>query len=407
MSEAKREKLSEDAIRALLALKYDTVTADWLKENFAYFDEKGKQKIPNEGEFTISPGDVSDVSLPLFSGNMTTTAGRYICNVVMLGGGEHTKFFKYINTPWDKGVISGTLAKMGDLLLEKKINGHCMSEFLDRYIWLGFSTTTFMAPSLNMQLFRQPKALIEEKNRLISENKEALEKADLPTCLKVTDELKKKYTELQEDNPAFDYRRSGASKDILTETAVIRGLLGESKDPTKFKFIESSLQDGIRKDEINNFADLGIFGAYSRGVSTTKGGYIVKQYNAAFGSLMLDEPGSDCHTKYTLELTIDKNTKKDYYLRYCYYSGKEYLLTDDNIKLLMGKNVKLRSPMYCTGDKICNKCMGELYYNFGTRNIGFIPAKIGSQVLNSALKNFHEIKIKAAPIDLESHIKKL
>ena len=45
----------------------------------------------------------------------------------------------------------------------------------------------------------------------------------------------------------------------------------------------------------------------------------------------------------------------------------------------VGKVVKLRTPMYCLGDKICNKCAGKQFTKF----IGLEASKIA---LNNILR---------------------
>ena len=134
------------------------------------------------------------------------------------------------------------------------------------------------------------------------------------------------------------------------------------------------------------YADQMVSASFARAVQTQDGGYIVKQYNAAFSHIALDEHGTDCRTKMTKEVVIDKGSLKDIFLRYAIYKGKEILLTSKAIQELQGQKVQLRSPLYCTSSKVCTKCAGEFYYRVGTKNIGFFISKIGSQILNAALK---------------------
>ena len=95
---------------------------------------------------------------------------------------------------------------------------------------------------------------------------------------------------------------------------------------------------------------------------------------------VLDEPGSDCGTVKTLTVTIPKNTD-DYGYRYIVENGKLKCLTPDIIGNYIGKEVKMRSPMYCLAkDCICSKCAGENFYKLGKRAIG--NAVIGD-ILNS------------------------
>lgn len=60
--------------------------------------------------------------------------------------------------------------------------------------------------------------------------------------------------------------------------------------------------------------------------------------------------------------------------------------------------------MFCQGDKICNVCAGELYYQMGIENIGLISNIIGSSITTLALKQFHDTSIKLQEIDVFNYI---
>jgi hypothetical protein len=400
-----RHTLSESNIRELLALKHEDITLEWLKRNFACVGEK--VKMPQEDEFILSTEDADKLSLPIVKSKMTTTAGRFIVNYFMLGNAEYTKYVQYINEPWDKKIIGKVMDKLGNLLLEKKISERSMVDYIDRQTWMGYAATSFVTPGINMAMFKSNKGIMADRDRLVAENEDSLRNGNIDVGVRISNELNKKFEESQDNNPGMDYIKSKSAKNVLGVTAVSRGMVPESKDPSKVRFIKSSLQEGIQKNEIAAYADIGIAGAFSRGVQTQKGGYIVKQYNAAFAHVEMDEEGSDCKTKETVPLIIDKNTIKDYFLRYCYFGGKEILLTEDNINTLMGKTVRLRTPLFCTSQKLCSKCMGELYYRMGIRNVGFLAAKLGSSILNQSLKSFHDATIKSNVINIDEYVQKI
>jgi hypothetical protein len=66
----------------------------------------------------------------------------------------------------------------------------------------------------------------------------------------------------------------------------------------------------------------------------------------------------------------------------------------------MVKTVKMRSSMYCLGGEVvCNKCMGEAFYNLGIDNIGLTTSSIGSNLLNRYMKAFHDATLHLVEID--------
>ena len=94
---------------------------------------------------------------------------------------------------------------------------------------------------------------------------------------------------------------------------------------------------------------------------------------------VLDDYGSDCGTKRALDIHLTQSNKKDYMYRYIVLSnGSLLLLTPDNIDKYVGKTVKMRSPMMCIGKKICNHCMGDLYYKLGIKNAGLTASRVAT-----------------------------
>lgn len=121
---------------------------------------------------------------------------------------------------------------------------------------------------------------------------------------------------------------------------------------------------------------------------------------AAFQGVVLDDFGSDCKTTNTLEIIITNKTKNDLMYRYIVEGSKLILLTNDNIDKYLNKKVKLRSPVYCIGDKLCNKCAGDLYYKLGIKNVGLSTTRVASTLLNMSMKKFHNSTANVSKINL-------
>ncbi len=116
---------------------------------------------------------------------------------------------------------------------------------------------------------------------------------------------------------------------------------------------------------------------------------------------VLGEPGSDCKTVKGLTLTLPKNTD-DYLYRYIIENGELICLTPDIIGKYIGKEVKMRSPMFCVAkDCICSKCAGEDFYKLGKTAIGLSATRVATTCTRLNMKKFHENLVKTRDIDLK------
>lgn len=127
-----------------------------------------------------------------------------------------------------------------------------------------------------------------------------------------------------------------------------------------------------------------------------------KQLTAAFQGLVIDEPDTDCGTPNYLEIQITEGMKTDVLYRYV-LDGKNLVLVDnDNFSKFVNKTVKMRSPMFCIGDKICSKCAGTMFYKLGIRNIGLTTSKMGTTLVNLGMKNFHDTTVTVQKLDINN-----
>ena len=114
---------------------------------------------------------------------------------------------------------------------------------------------------------------------------------------------------------------------------------------------------------------------------------------------MLDDYGSDCGTKRTLDVKLTNTIKKDYMYRYIVTdNGSLVLLTPENMDKYVGKTVKMRSPMMCVGEKICNHCAGDLFYKLGIKNAGLTASRVATTLtrlnINFFVFPYRNIRVK-------------
>jgi hypothetical protein len=82
------------------------------------------------------------------------------------------------------------------------------------------------------------------------------------------------------------------------------------------------------------------------------------------------------------------------------------MLDEANIDKFVGKEVEMRSPLYCKSDQICNKCAGELYHKIGIKNAGLLASTMSGSLMNLSLKKTHDQTIRFNKIDVTDYIKK-
>jgi hypothetical protein len=120
-----------------------------------------------------------------------------------------------------------------------------------------------------------------------------------------------------------------------------------------------------------------------------------KQLLAAFQSEYLGPKGSDCGSTKYIEVTLTDSNINNFDNRYIGVSGNKLLeITKENKKQLVGKTVKMRSPLYCKGygkDKcICNACGGNFYYEVDNTNIGLLASICATDLTQANLQKFHQ-----------------
>jgi hypothetical protein len=89
--------------------------------------------------------------------------------------------------------------------------------------------------------------------------------------------------------------------------------------------------------------------------------------------------------------------------RYILQNNKWKLVeTKDEALSYEGKEVIIRSPMYCTASKnsICYKCMNEIYKNIPT-GVTNIASELSSVILNLFLKLMHGTVIESTEVKIK------
>jgi hypothetical protein len=372
---------------------------------------RGLLARPEGGEPKCLPGD----RLKLLKGDMgvpdavQTTVGRVIFNKVVLEWDPAIYALTgYVNRPMDAGAIEDLRNGLGSQMLEGRLATASMIDFVDRLEWAGFAISHFIIPTLGVECVDELPAVVKRKRELIKANAEALANNDIFAAGKIEKELLALAEEELKDAPSMRLFKSGARGNISNNyknMAVMRGSVRRNASG-KFEVSTANLVEGIPKEEYPMYGDLTVSASYGRAVGTREGGYEAKKLSGAFQTVSLGEPGSDCHTKALLTVVVPPSGKDKLSYRWMAAdkNGKLKMITPSEAKALVGKTIKIRSPMYCTADKICSKCAGELYYMLDLPHIGLLTSRVGTSVLNQSLKAFHNSTVNTTRIDISKYV---
>lgn len=349
--------------------------------------ESHKEKI------TISKNHLNIVK----SNNITTTYGRLILNVFLI---EHP-FYIYYQDNKDMYLISYhneqpfDIDKLFDeyklLLLKKQIHAPVVHKMFTNVDYLQSYAPVFV-PSVSEKMITVDPKIKKKKEELIKKYKDKLN--DPEVMVKIEDELiklDKEYLKGDESEVLFSKKTFNIHRKLMFIGFGALPTFGD--DIPGYNMVLSDLDEGMKKEDCPMIFNEARRGFYSRGVGTAKGGQITKDIFRLLQDTEITT--EDCKTKRYLKFNITKDNYKDVLNRYIIDKNKTILLTVDNIKDYIGKEVKLRSPMMCEAkDGYCYKCCDYIWELKRMQPVNIIPISISSAIMNSAMKSMHGTKVE-------------
>ena len=401
-------KLSDKDKAFLLSLKPEDIDFNLLVDLFA--DKVEKKEINGKTQIVHKPSRIKTYdTFELKKGeyfndkDIVTNAGLFIYNKLIVEK-RLKDVLGYVNETIDKKVLGKIEDKLSKALLNDKITVDDMVDYLNKTQWLAMKFHPIVTSSFTMNTLKPHKDVIELRDKLLAEHKEKIEQGDVITATKIEQELLKLAKEKLKGDPGLYLYESGARGSFGNNFKNISVMKGAVYNPTtgQFDIVKSNFMEGIKKEELATYGNAIVTGAYPKAIGTAVSGYFSKQIIAALQAVVMDEKGSDCDTKGYLTVKINSYNARDFLYRYIIENGKLVLLDDDNIDKYIGKEVKMRSVMYCIGDKICRTCLGLMYEKLGITNVGLTTAKVSSSLLNLSMKKFHDTSSKISKIDIDN-----
>lgn len=239
--------------------------------------------------------------------------------------------------------------------------------------------------------------LSEDINTKLKKRLTALEEKygkDTPEYLKQADVV---YKEISREVLEQLKKNSSISKSLhsnivkttqLLQIIVGKGIIQDWKQ--NFVVVKDALGVGLNEDSLFLSGQSARSGIAYRVIMTSIPGVIERKLCMALSPVTLGED-KDCGTKRTVLIRkVQADLLKQLIGRYIVQDGKLTLLTPENLSLFVGKDILLRSPIYCKTPRICRTCYGELHNLWKTREIGLLAAtSIGERLYQEMLKVFH------------------
>lgn len=329
-----------------------------------------------------------------------TTVGLWVFNKSFIE--PFSDILGYVNETVDAdkyGEINSTLSYA---LLENKITVQQLKDFIMQSQIL-MSCASAICPSHTMDMLLLTNKAEIKKKQLEKENAEGIKNKDLKAMKNIENGLVDWAKNELKDSESVDMYNSGARSkwgNNFKNMYLTRGIIRQT-DGT-YNYASGSYISGMDKKDFANINDAAVGGPYSRARKTETGGYLEKQFTNATQHIKIMKPGSDCGTKRTITVTLDKKNIGDW--MYCFVvnsNGSLTEITSDNKNNFIGKTVKIRFSALCESKNgyICEKCAGTLFNRIGIENVGLGCMIMASSLKNTAMKAFHDSSVKLVRVN--------
>jgi hypothetical protein len=335
--------------------------------------------------------------------DVDTTLGRIVFNKICVENyidkviPDH-----YWNTPLDKKGIGKLYNMVSEAIKYGKLSTEDAWRWEKAIEFYSLKGAVIYNGSYNAGLLMPRKDIIKERDEFIKNNPNATT-ADYADFEK---KISNKAADILENNESIGLYKSGARGSIDEQYKNISIMIGSVYNPAtgEMEPVKTNFIEGFNKEDIPKAGNMLISAAYPKSCATAESGYITKQYYAAFQSIYVDKEGTDCGTKSYINVYLTEKNFSKYEFQYIVENGKPVMLSQDNKSRYVNKFVKLRSPMCCLGENVCNICAGQYPYISGITNIGVTFADIPNAAVNAGMKKFHKSAIKMDDVDINTLI---
>ncbi|GIU69015.1 MAG: hypothetical protein KatS3mg002_0251 [Candidatus Woesearchaeota archaeon] len=270
--------------------------------------------------------------------------------------------------------------------VKEKYDEEITKDVIDNVKELGFISSSY-GNTLSLHGFYNPK--IKEIQNYIFKDTDSEEQLRRISSNDILEKIKEGFA-------YKDLIESGArgSWDQAKQLILSRGFVSNFKGEILNKPIKHSLFDGLTKEEFFLSTYGSRKGLLDVALNTSNSGYLSRKLIFLMINLELDPNIKDCGTQDKLEIYVENEKKAELLIGKWYnldrINNNLSLITKENYKDLVGKNIFIRSPIFCKNEKICLTCYGEFYKYLNSRFIGVIAAQsLGEVNTQLVLRTFH------------------
>ncbi len=311
-------------------------------------------------------------------------------------------------------------------LLQEMYKKFDTEDFQWRYYLLyrvGFTLSTFTGTSFTPTSLSLPAKFRPKKQAVIKEYKKRLEEArnenEREKAIHWVDNAFKKlakevlefFRENRDQYPVVDLLDSGAkgSEDDLRKLLIAVGLSINAKGEIN-DVIDRSGAEGLTPTQFFNYTSQAIVSQYKKSSETAIPGYMIRQLNTISSGVQLSKLRDCKTTRYLTVKILNKDMLKSMEgkLR---MDGSSPTPIDPSDTDLVGKSIKLRSPLFCKAeDGICEMCYNpgfvERMHLRENAGIGLLASTANASLLtNLTLKAAHTgLSLSNEEVDLQQDI---
>lgn len=313
---------------------------------------------------------------------VVTDAGKFLVNYLLLAD-IFNDLIPYQNK---KLTTKNTDKLVAEQIAANKASRNEYRKYMDQGYWLLENGGIFVSAFTERALTTGDEVLAKKKE-LLTKYKDELDNPDVLARIEAElIDMDKSYIKGDTSEIFFEACGKKAYKEARKKMFLTFGMSKTfGSGGVGFKFTPNSLEDGWEPKYLATGANEIRRGAYGRAIETAEGGAESKFILRTFQETKITE--DDCHDKRGMPVTFTEDNVNLYLGRFL-VDGTE--ITNSNVKSLIGKTYKVRSPMTCrTKDGFCFQCCGSTFRKINMVAIGMQTLAVTSSFTSASMSSMH------------------
>lgn len=334
---------------------------------------------PKEGKDPIKVKDEEElrkleVTHPIRYDGMITTPGKVLFNRLL-----PAKFKS--EDPIDKKKLKNLMLKLYNYYGEEDRKKYV--DFCQELSKFGAYYYTVQGHSFSLEDLEIPQNIVNLKEKL----KKAQNPDEADAIIKrmeseLKDHILKHNINLDNFISAGGLKGMSQIRQILVTKGLVQNLDGS------VEIIHPSFSDGMTSSEYFKTGRGARSGIIDRVINTSDTGYLSRKLVYVLQRVEADPGVKDCGTKRFLPIKVTDDVEKRIHGRYIVNQLGFPVLYDREKHF--NKVVNLRTPIYCTTNRICSTCYGQLLQRNKTHYVGILAGQIlGEYFTQNIMRTFH------------------